>query len=106
MTTFPVNRGKQLIAASPDGYLIGDGIVFHLEQDYFRVVGPPVIGDWTQYHAETSGYDIEIDRDETVTFREGGPRIYIYQVQGVRKSVVSGKRVSVRVDIGCRRVLK
>jgi vanillate/3-O-methylgallate O-demethylase len=82
MVTFPPNRGKQLIAASPDGYLIGDGIVFHLEQDYFRVVGPPVICDWTQYHAETSGYDIEIDRDETVTFRQGDPRIYIYQVQG------------------------
>lgn len=82
MTTFPVNRGKQLIASSPDGYLIGDGIVFHLEQDYFRVVGPPVIVDWTQYHAETSGYDIEIDRDETVAFRPGEPRIYIYQIQG------------------------
>src|SRR3546814_704693 len=71
MTTFPVNRGKQLIAASPDGYLIGDGIVFHLEQDYFRVVGPPVISDWTQFHAETGGYDVEIDRDETVSMRPG-----------------------------------
>src|SRR3546814_5653225 len=70
MTTFPVNRGKQLIAASPDGYLIGDGIVFHLEQDYFRVVGPPVISDWTQFHAETGGYDVEIDRDETVRSEE------------------------------------
>jgi len=82
MVTFPVNRGKQLIAASPDGFLIGDGIVFHLEQDYFRIVGPPVISDWTQYHAETGGYDVEIDRDETVSFRPGDPRIYIYQIQG------------------------
>ncbi|MBJ7437794.1 MAG: aminomethyltransferase family protein [Sphingopyxis sp.] len=82
MATFPVNRGKQLIAASPDGYLIGDGIVFHLEQDHFRVVGPPVISDWTQYHAETGGYDVEIDRDETVSLRPGEPRIWIYQIQG------------------------
>jgi vanillate/3-O-methylgallate O-demethylase len=82
MATFPVNRGKQLIAASPDGHLIGDGIVFHLEQDYFRVVGPPVISDWTEFHAKTGGYDVELDRDETVSFRPGEPRIYIYQIQG------------------------
>lgn len=82
MATFPVNRGKQLIAASPDGYLIGDGIVFHLEQDHFRVVGPPVISDWTQFHAETGGYDVKLDRDETVSLRPGEPRIWIYQIQG------------------------
>jgi vanillate/3-O-methylgallate O-demethylase len=84
MQTFPPNRGKQLIAASPDGYLIGDGIVFHLEQDYFRIVGPPVISDWAEFHATTGGYKVELDRDETVTFRPGDPRIYIYQVQGPR----------------------
>ena len=82
MQTFAPNRGKQLIAASPDGYLIGDGIVFHLEQDYFRIVGPPVISDWAEFHATTGGYRVEIDRDETVTFRPGDPRIYIFQVQG------------------------
>ena len=82
MATFPVNRGKQLIAASHDGYMIGDGIVFHLDENLFRVVGPPVISDWTEFHARTGGYDVEVDRDETVTFRPGDPRIYIYQIQG------------------------
>jgi len=71
-----------VIAASHDGYLLGDGIVFHLEQDYFRIVGPPVISDWVEFHARTGNFDVEVDRDETVTFRPGDPRIYIYQVQG------------------------
>ncbi len=84
LQSFPPNRGKQLIAASHDGYLLGDGIVFHLEQDYFRIVGPPVISDWVEFHARTGNFDVEVDRDETVTFRPGDPRIYIYQVQGPR----------------------
>ena len=79
---FPVNRGKQLIASSHDGYMIGDGICFHLEEDLYRVVGPPVISDWVQFHAETGGFNVEVDRDETVAFRPGAPRIYIYQIQG------------------------
>ena len=80
--TFPTNRGKQIIACSPDGFLIGDGICFHLEDDLYRVAGPPVISDWVQYNAEAGKYDVELDRDETVSFRPGAPRIYIYQIQG------------------------
>ena len=43
---FPKNRGRQIIAASHDGYLIGDGICFHTSDDVYRVVGPPMISDW------------------------------------------------------------
>ena len=79
--SFPVNKGKQLMAASPDGYMIGDGICFNLAEKV-RVVGPPVISDWVQYHAETGNFDVTVDRDETIAYRPGEPRLYIYQVQG------------------------
>ena len=79
---FPKNRGKQIIAASPDGYLICDGICFHTSDDVYRVTGSPVISDWVQFNAETGGYDVDVERDETVSFRPGDPKIYIYQVQG------------------------
>jgi vanillate/3-O-methylgallate O-demethylase len=80
--TFPINRGKQIIAASHDGYMIGDGICFHTSDDVYRVVGPPMISDWVQFNAETGGYKVEVERDETITFRGGEPKIYIYQIQG------------------------
>jgi len=79
---FPPKRAKQLVACSPDGYLIADGMCFHLEQDYFRIAGSPLISDWVQYNAGNGKYDVELHRDETVSFRPGDPEIYIFQVQG------------------------
>src|SRR5260221_6058635 len=80
--TFPTNRGKQIIAASHDGYMIGDGICFHTSDDIYRVVGPPMISDWVQFHAETGGFDVKIETDEALSVRSGAPKIFIYQVQG------------------------
>jgi vanillate/3-O-methylgallate O-demethylase len=79
---FPKNRGKQIIAASHDGYMIGDGICFHTSDDVYRVVGPPMISDWVQFHAETGGYNVKVEPDEAITVRGGDPKIYIYQIQG------------------------
>lgn len=79
---FPVNRGKQLICASPDGYLIADGICFHTSDDVYRIAAGPTISDWVQFNVESGDYDIEMDRDETVGLRGGEPRIFAYQVQG------------------------
>jgi vanillate/3-O-methylgallate O-demethylase len=81
---FPKNRGKQIIAVSHDGYLIGDGICFHTSDDVFRVVGPPMISDWVQFHAETGNFDVKIEPDEAITVRGGDPKIFIYQIQGPR----------------------
>jgi vanillate/3-O-methylgallate O-demethylase len=79
---FSVNRGKQLVTCGHDGYLIADGICLHLGEDLFRVSGAPVISNWVQYNAQTSGLNVSCDRDETIAFRSGDPRNYIYQIQG------------------------
>lgn len=79
---FPVNRAKQLITASPDGYLIADGICFHTADDVYRIAAGPTISDWVQFNVESGGYDVEFDRDETIGIRGGEPRIYAYQIQG------------------------
>src|SRR5699024_7699989 len=42
---FPIMRAKQLVAAGPDGNLIADAIIFHEEEDFYRVVGDPA---WLQ----------------------------------------------------------
>jgi len=82
--SFPFNRAKQIIAASHDGYLIGDGICFHTSDDVYRVTGAPVISNWLQFNIETGKYDVDVERDEAVGFRGGEPRIYIFQLQGPR----------------------
>jgi len=80
--SFPINRGKQLIAASHDGYMLADGICFHTSDDLYRITASPLISDWVQFHAETGNFNVEVERDETVTFRGGEPKIYLYQIQG------------------------
>src|SRR5882724_5087964 len=36
---FEVNKAKQFVACNPDGYVIGDGILFYLDQNKVRLVG-------------------------------------------------------------------
>ncbi|MBB6646742.1 aminomethyl transferase family protein [Halobellus sp. MBLA0160] len=78
---FEPGQAKQFVACSPDGYLIGDGILFHLDDEEFTLVGYGPI-NWVQYHLETGDYDATVERDEHGGIREGPPKSFRYQVQG------------------------
>jgi vanillate/3-O-methylgallate O-demethylase len=81
--TFAVGKAKQFVACNPDGYVIGDGILFFLDEDRVRLVGRPSAHNWVQYHAETHGYDVELKRDERTAVNPTGRReLYRYQLQG------------------------
>ena len=41
---FPVNRAKHFAPCSYDGFVIGDGILFHLEENRLVYVGRPTAG--------------------------------------------------------------
>ena len=83
---FPVNRAKQFAPCSYDGYVIGDGILFHLEENRFVFVGRAPAASWIQFHAETGGYDLKIKKDDR---SPSNPKamavirtVYRYQIQG------------------------
>jgi vanillate/3-O-methylgallate O-demethylase len=81
--TFAAGKAKQFVACNPDGYVIGDGILFFLDEDRVRLVGRPSAHNWVQYHAETQGYDVELKRDERTAVNPTGRReLYRYQLQG------------------------
>ena len=80
---FGVNKAKQLVVCNHDGYVIGDGILFHIEQNRLRLVGRPSAHNWVQYHAETGDYDVALSRDERTAVNPSGRReLYRFQVQG------------------------
>jgi vanillate/3-O-methylgallate O-demethylase len=80
---FAVNKAKQFVTCNPDGYVIGDGILFFLEKDSVVLVGRPSAHNWVQYHAETGDYDVTVTRDErTAVNPTGRRRVYRFQVQG------------------------
>jgi len=79
---FDPGRAKQLVVANPDGYFVGDGILFCLADGEYVLVGPPQAPNWIQFHVETGDYDVATERDETSGARDGPPRNYRYQLQG------------------------
>src|SRR5699024_9824207 len=82
MENFTVDKAKQFDGVNYQGYIIGDNILFHLDEDEYRAVGIPPSINWMQYHAETGDYDVEVRRDVTSLHRQGPPELYRYQLQG------------------------
>jgi len=83
---FPVNRAKQFAPCSYDGFVIGDGILFHLEENRLVFVGREPAANWIQFHGETGGYKVRIEKDERSPSNPRGKAVvrtcYRYQIQG------------------------
>jgi vanillate/3-O-methylgallate O-demethylase len=83
MANAAANKAKQFVAVNYDGYVIGDAILFFLDENKVSLVGRPSAHNWVQFHGETGGYDVTFDRDErTAVNPTGGRKLYRYQVQG------------------------
>jgi vanillate/3-O-methylgallate O-demethylase len=80
---FPVRRAKQLVVASPDGYLIGDAILFHEDTDFLRLVGSPMALDWVQFNAESTSFDVGTTLDHNWSVVEHPRDVFRFQIQGV-----------------------
>jgi vanillate/3-O-methylgallate O-demethylase len=80
--TFAVDKAKQFVACNHDGYVIGDAILFYLDENVFSLVGRPSAHNWVQYHGETGDYDVAFERDERSAVNPTGRRLYRFQVQG------------------------
>jgi syringate O-demethylase len=81
---FAVDKAKQFVPCSHDGYVIGDVILFYLAKDQFNMVGRAPVLNWVQYHAATGGYDVRVELDER-TVRRADPsrrKSYRFQLQG------------------------
>jgi glycine cleavage system aminomethyltransferase T len=80
---FVVDRAKHFVPCTPDGYVIGDVILFALAEGAFNLVGRAPALNWVTYHAETGGYDVEVTLDQRSALRTDGRRkSYRFQVQG------------------------
>ncbi|MER7433491.1 aminomethyl transferase family protein [Pseudonocardia alni] len=86
---FGVNRAKQFVAVNPSGQLIGDAILFHLEEELFDLVGHPMVIDWVLFHLERGDYEVTAERDDNSAVRtDGPPRFYRYELQGPTAAAV------------------
>jgi syringate O-demethylase len=80
---FTGDRAKHYVPCSPDGYVIGDVILFALGGNRFELVGRAPALNWISYHAETGEYDVTVELDLRSALRtDGRRRSYRFQVQG------------------------
>ncbi|HEX6195519.1 MAG TPA: hypothetical protein VFZ37_06390 [Jiangellaceae bacterium] len=86
VSNFPVNRAKQFVPVSPAGYVIGDGILFHEEENRVVFVGRAPVANWLQFRAETGGYNVEVTKDDRSPSRPYGHAVsrkyWRFQIQG------------------------
>jgi syringate O-demethylase len=87
---FPVDRAKQFVPCTPAGFVIGDVILFHLDDHLFNLVGRIPALNWVRYHAETGGYNVKAELDERTAVRKDPSRRrnYRFQIQGPNASKV------------------
>jgi glycine cleavage system aminomethyltransferase T len=80
---FEPGKAKQFVPCTPDGFVIGDVILFALGDDQFNLVGRAPVLNWVTYHAQTGGYDVSVELDQRWALRTDGRRKHFrFQVQG------------------------
>lgn len=88
---FGKGKAKQIVCCNPDGYVIGDAILFGLEDNRVNISGRPTIPNWVAYHAETGSCDIKVTRDLRSVSNTGRRMTYRYQVQGPNSAEILKK---------------
>lgn len=79
---FGRNKAKQLVCCSYDGYIIGDMVLFGLEDDKVNIVGRPPVANWVEFHAETGDFNVRVERDERTVSNAKPRRTYRFELQG------------------------
>ncbi len=92
---FVPGKAKQMVPISHDGYVIGDGILFHVDTDELLFVGRAPTVNWLQFHAESGNFKVDFIRDDRSPSHPYGKAVsrrhYRYQIQGPNASEVLKK---------------
>jgi vanillate/3-O-methylgallate O-demethylase len=81
-TDFGAMKAKQLVTVGHDGNMVGDCILFGLDDHHVRIVGRPPALNWVQFHAESGDFDVSVRRDERTVQNPKGRELYRLQLQG------------------------
>jgi syringate O-demethylase len=87
-------KAKQFVPVTPEGYVIGDVILFYLGENKFNLVGRAPVLEWVTFHAETGKWDVKVTLDQRTALRSDGRRkVYRYQVQGPNAMAIIEKAI-------------
>ncbi|PXY22709.1 vanillate/3-O-methylgallate O-demethylase [Prauserella muralis] len=87
MKNFAVDSAKQFVPVSPEGGVIGDGILFRLAEEEFVFVGRAPVANWLTFQARR-GYNVDVRLDQRSPSRPYGKPVtrdlWRFQIQGPR----------------------
>ena len=87
-------KAKQFVPVTPEGYVIGDVILFYLAENTFNLVGRAPVLEWVTFHAQTGKWDVKVTLDQRTALRTDGRRKqYRYQVQGPNAMAIIEKAI-------------
>jgi vanillate/3-O-methylgallate O-demethylase len=85
MASFPVDSAKQFVPVSPEGGVIGDGILFRLAEESFVFVGRAPVANYLTF-VGGKGYNVDIRLDNRSPSRPYGKpvtrEVWRFQIQG------------------------
>jgi glycine cleavage system aminomethyltransferase T len=91
--TFGPGKAKQIVCCNPEGYVIGDAILFGLGANKVNISGRPSVPNWVAYNAETGGYNVTVTRDERSVQNGGRRKTFRFQIQGPNAMAILQKAV-------------
>lgn len=80
--SFEPGTAKQFVACNEDGYLVGDAILFYLDEGELKLTGTPIAPNWVEYNIEDGDYDATTEADERYHDKDGPHKTFRYQLQG------------------------
>ena len=71
ISNFRKDIAKQVVFCNHDGFVIGDAIMFILEDNKVNIVNKPINRDWVQFNIETGDYDVVATTDDRALDNKG-----------------------------------
>ncbi len=90
---FGPGKAKQMVCCNPEGYVIGDAILFGLSENKVNISGRPSVPHWVAYNAENGDYDVTVTRDDRSVHNQGRRKTFRFQIQGPNAMAILEKAV-------------
>ena len=90
---FGPGKAKQMVCCNPEGYVIGDAILFGLAKDKVNISGRPSVPHWVAYNVEKGKYNVTVTRDDRTVANQGRRKTFRFQIQGPNAMAIMAKAI-------------
>lgn len=91
---FVPGRVRQFIGCNPHGQVIGESILYYLENESFELVSGMPLLNWVEYNAQKGDYNVKLERDAATSDNPTGRRVkFRFGLDGPNAAKIFGEIV-------------